>query len=346
MEKISVKASKCYDILIEKGILNNCGEYIRDITNAKTAAVITDDNVDKLYFDTVKSSLLKNDFKVVKFVFTHGEENKSLKTISDILSFLSKNELTRSDIIVALGGGIVGDVAGFASSIYLRGIDFIQIPTTLLACVDSSVGGKTGVNLPEGKNLAGAFHQPSLVLIDAQCFDYLSDEIYADGIAECIKYAIITDLKLFELLEKSNARDNIEEIIKICVSIKADIVCRDEFDTGERQKLNLGHTVGHAIEKCSNFEISHGHAVAIGTVIACRAAFKLGLCADIEKDVCDCLKKYNLPTSTNFKIDDLITVMLNDKKRSGDFINLILPTRIGNVEVIKVNIKELKEILS
>lgn len=345
MEKVSVKASKSYDILIEKGILNNCGDFIKNVTMAKTAAVITDDNVEKLYFERVKNSLVKSGFKVVKFVFTHGEENKNLQTIVQILSFLARNELTRSDIIIALGGGIVGDVAGFAASAYLRGIDFIQIPTTLLACVDSSVGGKTGVNLPEGKNLAGAFHQPIRVLIDPDCFKTLSDEIYADGISESIKYAIITDLNLFEIFENENASDRIEEIIKTCLNIKADIVSRDEFDTGERQKLNLGHTVGHAIEKCSNFEISHGHAVAIGTVIACRAAFKLGLCENIENRVAECFKKYKLPVSTEFKIDDLITAMLRDKKRSGDFINLILPTEIGNVIIKKVSVKELKNIL-
>lgn len=344
MEKVHVKASKSYDVLIERGILKNCGEFIKKQSKAKSCAVITDNNVDKLYSKEVLSSLEKAGFKVCKFVFEHGEENKTLKTVSSILSFLAENELTRSDIIIALGGGIVGDVAGFSASCYLRGIDFTIIPTTLLACVDSSVGGKTGVNLPQGKNLAGAFHQPSLVLCDPDCFDTLPDEIYADGISESIKYGILADEKLFNIFKDKNTKEVIEEIIKTCVIIKAQIVSRDEFDTGERQKLNFGHTVGHAIEKCSNYKVSHGHAVAIGMIIATRAAIKLGICEDIEKEVCTVLKKHSLPTCTNLNIDDLLSAMLVDKKRKSDKINLILPTRIGNTIIRETDIDNLKDI--
>ncbi len=344
MEKVSVHASTCYDILIERGLINKCGNLIKECTNAKTAAVITDDNVDKIYAKTVMESLSEAGITAVKYVFQNGEEHKTLQTVSNILSFLADNELTRSDIIVALGGGIVGDVSGFCASIYLRGIDFVQIPTTLLAAVDSSVGGKTGVNLPQGKNLAGAFHQPSLVICDPDCFKTLSPEIFADGISESIKYGIIADEKLFDLFENGDAQNNIEKIVRECVIIKSDIVSRDEFDNGERQKLNLGHTVGHAIEKCSNYKISHGHAVAAGMVMACKAAQKLGLCDNISERVADVLKKYSLPTSTEFSVDSLICTMLKDKKRNAQNINLVLPTKIGECILYKADVSQLENI--
>ncbi|MBQ2774412.1 MAG: 3-dehydroquinate synthase [Clostridia bacterium] len=344
MEKVSVNASTNYDILIERGILDNCGTLIKECTNAKTAAVITDDNVDKLYSKAVMESLSAAGIRNVKYVFQNGEEHKSLETVSSILSFLAENELTRSDIIVALGGGIVGDVSGFCASAYLRGIKFVQIPTTLLAAVDSSVGGKTGVNLPQGKNLAGAFHQPALVICDPDCFKTLSPEIFADGISESIKYGIIADQKLFELFENGDVEKNIEQIVRQCVIIKSDIVSRDEFDTGERQKLNLGHTVGHAIEKCSNYKISHGHAVAAGMVIACKGSQKLGICADISERVEAVLTKYSLPTSTEFSVSSLVSAMLRDKKRNAENINLVLPTKIGECILYKADVSQLESI--
>ena len=344
MEKVRVNASTVYNVLIERGIIDQCGSLIREYATAQTAALITDDNVDRIYSDRVVKALESQGIRTVKYVFENGEEHKSMQTVSDILSFLAENELTRSDIIIALGGGIVGDVSGFCASAYLRGIRFVQIPTTLLAAVDSSVGGKTGVNLPQGKNLAGAFHQPSLVICDPDCFDTLAPEIYADGISESIKYGIISDSELFCLFENGDAKKNIEQIVKRCVIIKSDIVSRDEFDTGERQKLNLGHTLGHAVEKCSGYSISHGHAVACGMVSACRAAEKLGLCEDITGRVTAVLKKYSLPTQTEFSIRELTDAMLRDKKRSSSGINLVLPTKIGECILYKADVSQLEDI--
>lgn len=344
MEKVRVNASTVYNVLIERGLIDQCGSLIREYATAQTAALITDDNVDRIYSDRVVKALESQGIRTVKYVFENGEEHKSMQTVSDILSFLAENELTRSDIIIALGGGIVGDVSGFCASAYLRGIRFVQIPTTLLAAVDSSVGGKTGVNLPQGKNLAGAFHQPSLVICDPDCFDTLAPEIYADGISESIKYGIISDSELFCLFENGDAKKNIEQIVKRCVIIKSDIVSRDEFDTGERQKLNLGHTLGHAVEKCSGYSIPHGHAVACGMVSACRAAEKLGLCEDITGRVAAVLKKHSLPTQTEFSIRELTDAMLRDKKRSSSGINLVLPTKIGECILYKADVSQLEDI--
>lgn len=347
MQSVKVTASTQYDILIERGILKRAGELIKEYTGARRALLITDRTVDGLYSKAALDSLKSAGIDCEKFVFEDGEEHKSLKTVGDILSFAAGLNFTRSDIFIALGGGIVGDVTGFAASTYLRGVRFVQIPTTLLAAVDSSVGGKTGVNLPEGKNLAGAFHQPSLVLCDPDCFNTLSDALFADGAAESIKYGIIADESLFEIFEFGDVKDNIENIVCRCVEIKSDIVSRDEFDLGERQKLNLGHTLGHAIERCSDFAVSHGHAVAIGTVCACLAAQKLGICKeDISERVKKTMERNGLPVSTDISVHELASVMQRDKKRSSAGINLILPTKIGECILYNTDPNELESIYS
>ena len=347
MQSVKVTASTQYDILIERGILKRAGELIKEYTGARRALLITDRTVDGLYSKAALDSLKSAGIECEKFVFVDGVEHKSLKTVGDILSFAAGLNLTRSDIFIALGGGIVGDVTGFAASTYLRGVRFVQIPTTLLAAVDSSVGGKTGVNLPEGKNLAGAFHQPSLVLCDPDCFNTLSDALFADGAAESIKYGIIADESLFEIFEFGDVKGNIENIVRRCVEIKSDIVSRDEFDLGERQKLNLGHTLGHAIERCSDFAVSHGHAVAIGTVRACLAAQKLGVCKeDISERVKKTLERNGLPVSTDISAHELASVMQRDKKRSSAGINLILPTKIGECILYNTDPNELESIYS
>ena len=257
MNTVHINASKSYDIIIEKGLLPRCGFYIKNVCQAQTICLVTDDTVDALYADTVIQSLQREGFRTVKFVFAHGEESKSSTTYLNLIDFLAENHITRSDVIVALGGGVVGDLSGFAAATFLRGISFIQIPTTLLACVDSSVGGKTAIDIPAGKNLLGAFHQPALVLCDPMTLSTLPDEIYRDGCAEIIKYAMITDAHFFEQLNNQPVKEWEEEVIKRCVEIKRDIVMQDEFDRGQRALLNFGHTVGHAIEACSHFTISH-----------------------------------------------------------------------------------------
>jgi len=346
MITVKVRTNPSYDVEIGRGMLHECGKRIRERTKASAACIIADENVAPIYGDTVKKSLEDAGFRTVIYTFKPGEDHKSMATVCDALEFLASEKLTRSDIVVALGGGIAGDMAGYISASYLRGIDFVQLPTTLLAAVDSSVGGKTGVNLKAGKNLAGAFHQPIYVLCDCDCLDTLSYDILADGISESIKYGVIFDRELFDKLKNDDIRDSIVEVTAKCIQLKADVVERDVLDKGDRQLLNLGHTFGHAIEKCSNYEVSHGHAVAIGMVLAARAAVKMGMLDEIAVDeVIEILEKYDLPTKTDIDPSKLLEVMLNDKKRTGDSINLVLPESIGHCVLKKMNVSDLKDVM-
>ena len=248
-----------------------------------------------------------------------------------MVEFMAEKGLTRNDLVVALGGGVCGDMAGFAAAIYLRGIDFVQIPTSLLAQVDSSVGGKTAVDLPQGKNLCGAFHQPVLVLIDPNTLDTLTPHFFSDGMAEVIKTGCIKFASLFEKTEKQNAKDIIDDIIFECVSIKAGVVERDEKEHGERALLNFGHTSGHAIEKLHNFTtISHGEAVGIGMVMITKAGEANGITEEGTcKRIANVLKKYNLMTEDSNTLQDIIACMNADKKRTADSINFVLLSKIG-----------------
>ena len=241
MKTVTVSASRRYDILIERGLLRRAGELVRGVTNAGTVMLVSDDSVWPLYGETVQKSLVDAGFSVCRFVFPHGESSKCAKTYLALLDALCENRLTRADAALALGGGVAGDLTGFAASTYLRGIGFIQIPTTLLAMVDSSVGGKTAIDLPAGKNLAGTFYQPWLVLCDPDCLDSLPDEIFRDGCAEVIKYAVLGNAPFFEELNRTPPHAQLEHIIETCVRMKRDIVAQDEFDRGQRQLLNLGH---------------------------------------------------------------------------------------------------------
>ena len=345
MIKVTVNASTKYDVLIGDGLLEKAGEYIYNTVGDCRLCVITDDTVDALYYSALERSLKSAGYSPIRFVFPHGENSKNIETISEILEFCAENRLTRSDCLVALGGGVVGDMTGFSAAIYLRGIKFIQIPTTVLAAVDSSVGGKTGVDLKAGKNLCGAFHQPSLVICDGKTTDTLSPEIFADGCAEIIKYGVINDRAFFDSL-KNGIRENLCEIIAECVRNKARVVEGDEFDKGTRQLLNLGHTVGHAIELCSNLAITHGSAVAIGMVIVTRAAVRLGICP--ENDLCeliDILKQNNLPTECEFNAHELAEAASADKKRAGGSISVVLPYGIGNSKLYKISVSELEALI-
>lgn len=341
MNTVTVNASKTYNIYIGSGLLSECGEIIKNEIGVCSAAIITDDNVNRLYSEKVEASLKKSGFRTVKFVFPHGEESKSIKTYSEILNFLAENHITRTDAVVALGGGIPGDMGGFAAATFLRGIKFIQIPTTLLADVDSSVGGKTAVNLPEGKNLAGAFYQPDAVICDYSTLKTLLPEIFADGCAEVIKYGVIMDADFFDFLKTHDINENIEYVITKCVELKRDIVNQDEKESGIRAILNFGHTIGHSIEINSNFEISHGSAVAIGMLIASKGAFALGMTnADLTEEIKGLLIKNNLSTECPFGAEELFNVSCSDKKRSGDSIKLIIPESKGKCVPVKVGINE------
>lgn len=346
MKTVEVDAAVRYNIVIDNGILPKSGDMIKEVTSAERVAVITDDTVDKLYSDVVMKSLSDAGFETFKFVFPYGEKSKNISTFSSILEFLAESGLTRTDALVALGGGVVGDVAGFAAASYLRGIDFIQIPTTLLACVDSSVGGKTAIDLKAGKNLAGAFYQPKLVIADFETLSTLTDGIFADGMAEVIKYGVIFDKAFFEFLRDNEAKDNLEYVITRCVELKRDIVNADEKEKGVRALLNFGHTVGHAIEKCSGYKIPHGSAVAVGMVIISRAAYKCSFCDENYADIIASLnKKYSLPVSTDFSASELSSAAMADKKRTGDKIKLIIPESLGNCVIKSVPTSELEKII-
>ncbi len=344
--KVTVSGvTKPYDIIIGNNILNILPDKIKELTGAKNVVIITDDNVDRLYSEKLLSIVNDAGFNTLKFVFPHGENHKTMETVHDILEFMAENNITRSDLIIALGGGIVGDVTGYAAASYLRGTAFIQVPTTFLAAIDSSVGGKTGVNLKSGKNLAGAFYQPRLVVCDTDTFKTLPKENFKEGVCEAIKYGVICDKELFDLLSK-NERTDIESVIERCVSIKAEIVAADEFDTGKRQLLNFGHTIGHAIEKATDFKISHGIAVGIGMALISKISDCLGWSKeDTHSPIMKCLKNNDIPTDTDVKTDALLSAMLKDKKRNGDAINLVVPEKIGACVLKSIHIAELEEVL-
>ena len=455
IRKVSVQASKNYDILIGENLISEVGSYILEVHKPCKVLMISDSTVSDLYNFPVTTSLQLAGFEVTNFVFPPGEESKCLNTIYDIVDILAEDGFTRSDLIVALGGGIVGDVAGFAASIYQRGIEFVQIPTTLLAAVDSSVGGKTGVNLEAGKNLVGAFWQPSLVICDCSIFKTLPYEVFLDGVAEAIKYGCIEDRSLFDLIKSEgrnlykslsssedekttglsgfitsgiilssdsetdtnldvneipdtdlksagnsdasadevdrnsdgyfndtacisdtcvdaatrNFNSNADEanrnsdanadeadrnfdandetllqIIERCIQIKAAIVAQDERDTEVRQLLNFGHTIGHAIEKTSNFGISHGHAVAMGMLIITRACAKLGLCPeDCGHELQSMLTEFGFPTDCPHSSEALLEAALKDKKRAGQSITLVVPKTIGECVLRKIPIEQLSD---
>lgn len=333
MKKITVHASSEYDILIKDGILNICGDIIKEKIKAQKTAVITDDTVDALYGERVVSSLKNAGFEVIKFVFPHGEKSKNIKTLSEIYDFLCQNSITRTDCLVALGGGVVGDITGFAAATFLRGMDFVQIPTTLLAQVDSSVGGKTAVDLEGGKNLVGAFKQPVCVICDPATLKTLPPEIFSDGMGEVIKYGMIRDARLFDIIASHNREtiwEVLTDVITSCISIKRDVVEADEFDTGERMILNFGHTLGHAIESYYHYETySHGSAVAIGM---CMMADKT--CEpETAMKLKDCVKKYDLPVSVPTDINELVPLCGKDKKRASSQLRFIVCKNIGKAEI-------------
>lgn len=336
MKTISVEASVRYDVYVGQGLLSDIGSYVSQIITPGKAAVISDSNVFPLYGQTVLTELSDAGFEVIHYVFPAGEESKNGNTYLDILNFLASNGMSRSDVLIALGGGVVGDITGFAAATFLRGIAYIQIPTTLLAMVDSSVGGKTAIDLPAGKNLAGAFYQPRLVLCDLNVLQSLPASVFSDGCAEIIKYAVLFDSKLFQHLLDHGLNFDKEAVISRCIALKRDIVKEDEFDQGTRQLLNFGHTIGHGIEAQSAFTITHGQAVAIGMAIVSKATASLGICdISVYTKICQLLELFCLPNSTVYSAESLYQSALSDKKRSGKSVNLILPKEIGKCIIQK-----------
>jgi len=347
MKKVIVNTpDKSYDVLIGKGLVKNAGEIIKSITGISKLAVVTDDKVNALHAEKLLDILKKDGFETEKFVFPNGEQSKNISTYSDILNFLAKNHFSRTDMIVALGGGVTGDMAGFAAATYQRGIKLVQMPTTLLACVDSSVGGKTAIDLEYGKNLAGAFYQPCCVICDTELLRTLDGDVYKDGCAEVIKYAAIFDEKLFSELE--NCGGNISDgAVYRCVTLKKEVVAADEKDTGERQLLNFGHTFGHAVEKCSNYTLSHGKAVAAGMAVMARACIKKGLCGQKDAErLISLIRKFGLPTETEYSEKELFDAVMSDKKRRGGSITLVVFKETGRCGLFETDMNTAREFLA
>lgn len=342
MTTVTVRASQPYEVTIGRGLLDTVGRQAAGQWKGRSAAVVSDSTVAPLYLNRLKDSLERAGFQVHSFVFPAGEDQKNGGTYLKLLEFLAARRLTRADGLIALGGGVVGDLAGFAAATFLRGIGFLQLPTTLLAAVDSSVGGKTAIDLTNGKNLAGAFYQPQAVLCDLDTLDTLPAEVFADGCAEVIKYGMIGDPALLARLETVDFRADPEELVARCVAQKRDLVEQDEFDTGARQLLNLGHTLGHGVEACSGYTVSHGRAVAIGMTLVTRAAVAFGRCpAEVLPRLRRLLERYGLPDATAYSAQALYEKTLSDKKRSGDTISLVVPIAWGASQLVRIPVSEL-----
>lgn len=338
MKKVSVNASRTYEVIIGSGLLENAGQPVRRVSSGTKAIIVSDDNVYPIYGAGLSKSLAENGFDVCFFVIKNGEGSKNLTEYGRLLNMMCEKHFTRRDVVVGLGGGVVGDLAGFAAATYQRGTGFVQFPTSLLAAVDSSVGGKTAVDLDGGKNQAGCFYQPLCVICDTDTLKTLPDREYSNGCAEVIKYAMIQSSGLFEKLCRKPVKEQYEDVIFDCVSMKRDFVEKDEFDTGERMKLNFGHTIGHAIETLSGYTISHGQAVAIGMSRITKALVRQQLCpADVSEKLDDLLRSYGLCTDTDFPNEALVKITLNDKKATGRTIRLVIVRNIGKSEILEIS---------
>ncbi len=343
MKTVTVHASKDYEIRIGSGLIGTLSSPQPVFDNAASAAIISDDIVFPLYGEALQRALEAAGLTVFSFVFPHGEKEKTLSTYARALNFLAERRLSRKDLVFALGGGVAGDLAGFVAATYLRGIRYVQVPTTLLAAVDSSVGGKTAVDLEAGKNLAGAFHQPSLVVCDTDVFQTLPEEQWQSGAAETVKYGLFGNAAFYRSLRETPIRDQLEAVIGTAVTMKRDIVERDEFETGERMLLNYGHTFGHAVERLSGYTLLHGQAVAIGMASIARAAAAYGYCSrETALETEDILRRYGLPTELPFTASEMSEAMKSDKKADGGMYRLIVPEAIGACRIISVPAGEIE----
>lgn len=361
---VHISAGQGYDVIVGSGLRSAVGSLLLEVMEPCKVAIICDDSVAALYLSSVRKSIRRSGFEVVDLAIPHGEEHKNLQTYAQILEFLAESQLTRTDVVVALGGGVVGDMAGFAAATYLRGIRCVQIPTTLLAAVDSSVGGKTAVDLAAGKNLVGAFHQPSAVICDVETLDTLPDSIIADGMAEALKYGVLCDESLFRRLASEDPREDAIRTVARCVDIKRRYVESDEFEGGLRRFLNLGHTIGHAIEKCSAFSIPHGSAVAVGMIMMSRACEKAGDAeAGTTERIVEACAHVGLPTTIAqaaetartthegapaddaYTPDALAQAARSDKKRSGANITVVGVHTVGECFLKSIPVDRLADLI-
>lgn len=339
---VRVSASGAYGVVIGEGLLETAGARIRAALPGAdaTVLVVTDENVGALYAPRVMESLRAAGFSPSLLTLPAGEPTKCLARYGEVLEAACAAHLTRQSTIVALGGGVIGDLAGFAAATYMRGCHLVQLATSLLAMVDSSVGGKTAIDLPAGKNLAGAFWQPSLVLCSLDVLGTLPRAFWSDGSGEVVKYGVMADAELFgwlsEPIEPQAAR-----VVARCVAIKRAVVEADEREAGLRKMLNLGHTVGHAIELLSSFSVSHGHAVAAGTAVMARACAARGWCPESDaREIERCLSRHGLPTTCGYSPEDVAAAAASDKKRAGDDIDVVLVRGIGRCEVRRLPLVE------
>lgn len=346
--KLDIKTAQPYSVTIENGLIDRVGETVLETRGpGAKVMVVSDSNVFPLYGERVTASLEKAGFRVSAFVFPAGETSKQIATVCDIYRALAENDFTRTDFILTLGGGVAGDMGGFAAATYLRGIGFFQVPTTLLSQVDASVGGKTGVDLPFGKNLVGAFHQPLGVLTDPETLDSLPERFFRDGMGEVIKYGCIADKPLFEALEAGTALQDLEGVLAQCVRCKKELVEQDTRDTGRRMILNFGHTFGHALEKLHNFqELTHGEAVGIGMVMACHVGERLKITpSGTGQRVARVLEQYGLPTQDRFTWEQVVDATALDKKSDGDTLRVILLSDVGESVIHPITRDMLKTLL-
>lgn len=346
MEKIIVTHSAGeYDIFAGEGILaESLAEFFRG-RKFDRVFIVSDSNVFPLHGGRLRAALAETGIVPAgEFVFNAGEKSKTLETVSRMYEAFAGAFLTRHSLVIALGGGVCGDMTGFAAATYLRGVGVLQAPTTLLAQIDSSVGGKTGVDLPVGKNLVGAFHQPEAVIADAEFLETLPERYLRDGMGEAVKYGCIADAELFSgILDGSIGR---AELISRCIRIKADVVSKDERESGLRMILNYGHTIGHAVEKLGGFSrFSHGESVGIGMLYAARIGEKLGY-PPVFEAIRDALTENGLPTVMDYPPEELVKVAASDKKRDGDEISFVLLDRIGKAVVRRISIAELTGLLA
>ena len=345
MRKVRVETEPAYDVLIGSGVLGDVGMRCALTVGGRRAIVVAGSNVFGIYGGKIINELENAGFATATYVFQAGEKAKNPETLFEIINCAAEHNLDRNDLFVALGGGVCGDLCGLAAALYYRGTAFIQLPTSLLAMVDASVGGKTAVDLPSGKNLAGAFHQPSLVLCDTDFLHTLPSENMADGMAEAIKCACLGGNEIFSVFE-NNTLSCMEDIIGFCVELKAKLVAKDEQDTGARRLLNFGHTLAHAIEKCSGYKISHGAAVAVGMAVMTRGCVRLGLCEQgVDERLEVLLRRNGLPTHSSIPLDELLAAARNDKKRSGEDITLILPYAAGECRLVTLPFSDFDSIV-
>lgn len=348
MKRITVNTSKQYDVLLGSGLIRQLPALLAPVCEGRKIGIITDDTVEGLYANNVAQDLAAAGYQVSTFAFPHGEGSKHIGTLSDILEYFAERHFTRKDVFLSIGGGVVGDITGLAAALYMRGIQFIQVPTTLLSMVDASVGGKTAVDLKAGKNLIGAFWQPSMVVADTQVIAYLPDGIFAEGMAEVIKSDLIANAGIVKWVQEGTVKSHLEETIESCIQMKRKVVEQDEYETkGLRKVLNMGHTVAHAIEKLSGYEVSHGIAVATGLVWEAKISSYLGLCAPgLVDEIRQAVDAFGLYYDVPYAVEAMVEAMKSDKKNDDSRIDFVFPITYGKWEERKLEKRELTDIIN